>query len=53
MQYWLDAETLWLRQYQYEEPSDALITVKLKAINEDISIEPPDVDVECVENAAE
>jgi hypothetical protein len=53
VQYWLDAETLWLRQYQYEEPSDALITVELEAINDDIRVDPPDVDVECVEAAAE
>jgi hypothetical protein len=44
-----DAETLWLRQYQYEDSSGALITVKLEAINEDIRIVPPDVDVPCVE----
>ena len=46
--YWLDAETLWLRQYEYER-DDIRYTVKLEAINEDIRIEPPDVDVECVE----
>jgi hypothetical protein len=49
VRYWLDAETLWLRQYEFEDPSGALITVKLEAVNEDIRIEPPDVDVECVE----
>jgi len=46
--YWLDAETLWLRQYEYEEDG-IRYTVKLEAVNEDITIEPPDVDVECVE----
>jgi hypothetical protein len=46
--YWLDADTLWLRQYEYE--LDGIrYTVKLGAINEDITIEPPDVDVPCVE----
>jgi hypothetical protein len=46
--YWLDAETLWLRQYEYE--LDGIrYTVKLEAVNEDIHIEPPDVDVPCVE----
>jgi hypothetical protein len=46
--YWLDAETLWLRQYQYEQDG-IRYTVKLEAVNEDIHIEPPDVDVPCVE----
>lgn len=46
--YWLDAETLWLRQYEYEEDG-VRYRVKLEAVNEDIVIEPPDVDVECVE----
>jgi predicted small secreted protein len=49
VQYWLDTDTLWLRQYQYEDSSGALITVKLEAINEDIHIEPPDVDVPCAQ----
>lgn len=49
VQYWLDAETLWLRQYQYEDSSGALITVKLEAVNAPINIEPPDVDVPCAE----
>jgi hypothetical protein len=53
VQYWLDAETLWLRQYRYEDSSGALITVKLEAVNDDITIEPPDVDVECVEEQPE
>ena len=53
VQYWLNAESLWLRQYQYEDSSGALITVKLEAVNEDIFIEPPDVDVECVEEEAQ
>jgi hypothetical protein len=30
-----------------------LYEVKVEAANEDIHIEPPDVDVECVEEAAE
>jgi hypothetical protein len=47
-QYWLNADTLWLRQFQYEEDG-IRYTVKLEAINEDISIDPPDVDVPCVE----
>jgi hypothetical protein len=47
-QYWLDAETLWLRQYEYERDG-IRYTVKLEAVNEDIRIEPPDVDVPCVE----
>jgi hypothetical protein len=46
--YWLDAETLWLRQYEYEEDG-IRYTVKLEVVNEDIRIEPPDVDVPCVE----
>lgn len=46
--YWLDAETLWLRQYEYEEDG-IRYTVKLEAVNEDITIEPPDVNVPCVE----
>ncbi len=46
--YWLDAETLWLRQEQYEDDGIHYI-VKLEAVNEDIVIEPPDVDVECEE----
>jgi len=46
--YWLDADTLWLRQYEYER--DGIhYTVKLEAVNEDIHIEPPDVIVECGE----
>ena len=52
IQCWLDAETLWLRQYEFEDPNGALITVKLEAINGDIRIEPPDVGVECVEEDA-
>ena len=51
--YWLDAHTLWLRQYQYVDSSGALITVKLEAVNEDIPIEPPDVNVPCVEEPGE
>jgi hypothetical protein len=47
-QYWLDTDTLWLRQFQYEEDG-IRYTVRLDAINEDIHIEPPDVDVPCVE----
>ena len=47
--YWLDAETLWLRQYEYEEDG-IRYTVKLEAVNEEIRIEPPDVDVPCVEH---
>ena len=46
--YWLDADTLWLRQYEYEEDG-IRYTVKLEAINEDITIEPPDVNVPCEE----
>jgi hypothetical protein len=46
--YWLDAETLWLRQYEFEG-----FRVKLEAVNEDIRIEPPDVDVDCLEEASE
>jgi hypothetical protein len=46
--YWLDAETLWLQKYEYQE-SGIRYTVKLEAVNEDIRIEPPDVDVPCVE----
>jgi hypothetical protein len=46
--WWLDSETLWLRQYEYEEDGVHYL-VKLEAINEDIRIEPPDVDVECIE----
>jgi hypothetical protein len=50
--YWLDADTLWLRQYEYEE-NGIRYTVKLEAVNEDITIEPPDVDVPCVEEQPE
>ena len=50
--YWLDAETLWLRQYAYEEDG-IRYTIELEAVNEDITIEPPDVDVECVEEQPE
>jgi hypothetical protein len=50
--YWLDADTLWLRQYEYEEDGIHYL-VKLEAVNEEITIEPPDVDVECVEEEAE
>jgi hypothetical protein len=50
--YWLDAETLWLRQYEYEEDG-IRYTVKLEAVNEDITIQPPAVDVECVEEQPE
>jgi hypothetical protein len=50
--YWLDAETLWLRQYEYEEGGIRYV-VKLEAVNEDIRIEPPDVDVECIEEETE
>jgi hypothetical protein len=50
--YWLDAETLWLRLYEYEQ-AGIRYTVKLDAVNEDITIEPPDVDVECVEERPE
>jgi hypothetical protein len=46
--YWLDAETLWLRQYEYELDG-VRYRVKLEAVNEDIRIKPPDVDVPCVE----
>lgn len=46
--YWLDAETLWLRQYEYERDG-IRYTVKLEAVNEDIRIEPPDVNVPCEE----
>jgi hypothetical protein len=52
VQYWLDADTLWLRQFEFEE--DGIhYTVKLEAVNEDIRIEPPDVDVPCVEEQSE
>jgi len=56
--YWLDAETLWLRQYEYEGGGcdesgcwgeGIRYTVKLEAINAPIRIEPPDVDVPCLE----
>jgi hypothetical protein len=50
--YWLDAETLWLRQFEYEEDG-IRYTVKLEAINEDLRIEPPDVDVPCEEEVEE
>jgi hypothetical protein len=59
--YWLDAETLWLRRYEYEGPgvlpaafggAHMRYTVKLEAVNEDIRIEPPDVDVVCTEETA-
>jgi hypothetical protein len=46
--YWLDTDTLWLRQLQYEEDG-IRYTVKLEAVNEDIRIEPPDVNVPCEE----
>jgi hypothetical protein len=46
--YWLDAETLWLRQYEYEQDG-IRYTVKLEAVNEDIRIKPPGVIVECGE----
>jgi hypothetical protein len=46
--YWLDAQTLWVRQYEFHDSSGATITVKLEAVNEDIRIEPPDADVKCV-----
>jgi hypothetical protein len=46
--YWLDAETLWLRQYEYELDG-VHYRVKLEAVNEDIHIEPPGVIVECGE----
>lgn len=49
--YWLDAQTLWLRQYEFEEDG-IRYRVKLEAVNEDIRIEPPDVEVECVEDGA-
>lgn len=52
MQYWLDAETLWLRQYEFEW-EDIYYLVKLEAVNEDITVEAPEVDVECVEEQAE
>jgi hypothetical protein len=48
LDYWLDADTLWLRQYEYERDG-IRYTVKLEAVNDDITIEPPDVDVPCVE----
>ncbi len=57
VQYWLDADTLWLRQYEfeydYEGEEGIRYTVTLEAINEDIVIEPPNVDVECVEEETE
>jgi hypothetical protein len=49
--YWLDPDTLWLIQYEYERYGVRYL-VELEAINEDIRIEPPDVNVECVEEDA-
>jgi hypothetical protein len=46
--YWLDAETLWLRQYEYGG-----LRVKLEAVNQDIRIQPPDVDVGCVQETSQ
>jgi hypothetical protein len=50
--YWLDADSLWLRQFEFEDDG-IRYTVKLEAVNEDITIEPPDVDVECAEEQPE